>query len=129
LAYGARGKGNITPNSDLVFDVEWVQLEIDDLKEGRGATAKRGDKVIVHYKGELENGSVFDSSYTRNKPFDFTLGRGQVIKGWDLGVAGMKVGGVRKLWIPWHLAYDKKAQKGIPGYSNLIFTVELLAVE
>jgi peptidylprolyl isomerase len=99
-----------------------------DLKVGAGVTAKTGDKVSVHYVGTLENGTEFDSSRKRNQPFVFTLGQGQVIKGWDQGVVGMKVGGKRKLVIPPSLAYGERGRPSIPPNSTLVFEVELLAV-
>ncbi|MGH7439306.1 MAG: FKBP-type peptidyl-prolyl cis-trans isomerase, partial [Polyangiaceae bacterium] len=99
------------------------------LKPGKGtAVAKDGDKVRVHYVGTLTDGSKFDSSRDRKTPFEFTLGRGMVIKGWDQGVAGMKVGEKRKLVIPASLAYGAMARPGIPANSTLVFEVELLDI-
>ena len=129
MAYGVSGKGNIAPNSDLVFDVEWVRLEITDLRVGSGKQAKRGSKVTVHYKGTLEDGTVFDSSYPKNKPAELVIQRRKVIDGWVYGIPGMKVGGVRQLWIPAHLAYGPQSQGKIPANANLQFVVELLDVE
>ena len=132
LAYGARGQGNIAPNSDLVFDVQWVRLETKDIKVGDGALAKRGGQALMHYKGELENGTVFDASYkhTPPDPLWFTLKRGSVIPGFAMGAAGMRVGGKRRIEIPYHLAYGEKGSRGaVPPYANLIFTVELLDVK
>jgi peptidylprolyl isomerase len=130
LAYGERGSGKIRPNSDLAFDVEWVQLEIEDLKVGTGKTAKVGDKIVVHYRGTLENGVEFDSSYKRNQPAEFTLKQGGLIDGWVRGIPGMKVGGTRKLWIPSHLAYgDRRQGEKIAPYSNLEFVIELLGID
>ena len=102
-----------------------------DLKVGTGAEAKKGRTVKVHYTGWLlENGSKFDSSLDRGQPFEFTLGAGQVIKGWDEGVAGMKVGGKRQLRIPPELGYGFSGQPPvIPGNAYLIFDVELLDVK
>ncbi len=101
-------------------------LKIEELKVGDGAEAKAGDIVLVHYSGTLTNGSKFDSSYDRNEPFEFALGAGQVIEGWDKGVAGMKVGGKRKLTIAPELGYGDRAIGPIPVNSTLIFEVELL---
>lgn len=104
-------------------------LEYIDLVEGTGAEARAGQTVSVHYTGWLANGTKFDSSVDRGQPFQFALGRGQVIKGWDLGVAGMKVGGKRRLNIPSDLAYGARGAGGvIPPNARLIFDVELLGV-
>jgi FKBP-type peptidyl-prolyl cis-trans isomerase len=104
-------------------------LQIEDIKQGDGAEAAAGQRVTVHYVGTLTNGSKFDSSRDRGKGFSFDLGKGQVIKGWDRGVAGMKVGGVRKLTIPPDLAYgDRGFPPVIPPGSTLVFEVELLGV-
>ena len=101
------------------------ELKIEDLKVGTGPEAKLGDTVKVHYTGTLKNGTKFDSSYDHDKPFEFTLGAGEVIKGWDQGVVGMKVGGKRKLVIPPDLAYGKQAKGKIPPNSQLTFEIEL----
>jgi FKBP-type peptidyl-prolyl cis-trans isomerase FkpA len=104
-------------------------LVIEDLVLGEGAEAAQGKRVTVHYTGWLTDGSKFDSSVDRNDPFDFPLGRGHVIPGWDEGVAGMKVGGKRKLTIPPHLGYGPYGAGGvIPPNATLVFEVELLAV-
>ncbi len=105
-------------------------VEIEILKEGIGATAKNGDKVSVHYVGTLENGTKFDSSVDRGTPFEFTLGAGQVIPGWEIGVEGMKVGEKRKLTIPSELGYGSRGAGGvIPPNATLIFEVELLGIK
>ncbi len=103
-------------------------LSITDLDLGNGKEATAGQKVTVNYKGMLENGKEFDSSYDRG-PFSFSLGAGQVIKGWDEGVAGMKIGGKRKLIIPPELGYGSRGAGGvIPPNATLVFEVELLDV-
>ncbi len=111
-----------------VSEEENQELEIEILKEGTGEEAKNNDKVTVHYVGTLENGTKFDSSLDRGDPFVFTLGAGQVIKGWDQGVLGMKVGEKRKLIIPSELGYGARSAGLIPPNSTLIFEVELLEV-
>jgi FKBP-type peptidyl-prolyl cis-trans isomerase len=104
-------------------------LQYWDIKVGTGATAAAGKTVKVHYTGWLTNGKKFDSSIDRGQPFAFSLGAGQVIKGWDEGVAGMKVGGKRQLKIPPELGYGARgAGNAIPPNSTLIFDVELLDV-
>ena len=113
------GKGTKTPSG----------LQYWDLKKGTGALAKPGTTVKVHYTGWLTDGKKFDSSRDRNEPFEFKLGAGMVIKGWDEGVAGMKVGGKRQLRIPPDLGYGAAgAGTAIPPNSTLVFYVELLGV-
>jgi len=105
-------------------------VEIEILKEGAGAAAKNSDMVSVHYIGTLENGVKFDSSIDRGVPFEFTLGAGQVIPGWDIGVEGMKIGEKRKLTIPSSLAYGERgAGDVIPPNATLVFEVELLGIK
>jgi FKBP-type peptidyl-prolyl cis-trans isomerase FkpA len=105
------------------------ELQIEELQVGTGVVAVTGKTVSVHYTGWLTSGEKFDSSVDRGKPFGFKLGAGQVIKGWDQGVAGMKVGGKRRLTIPPHLAYGDRGFPGaIPPGSTLVFEVELLGV-
>lgn len=105
-------------------------LQIEELNIGIGAEATPGKRVEVHYTGWLTNGQMFDSSHSRNKPFSFMLGAGQVIQGWDQGVAGMRVGGKRKLTIPSELGYGARGAGGvIPPNATLVFEVELLGVQ
>ena len=116
----AKGPETVTPTG----------LKYVDLKVGEGAEAVPGKTVTVHYTGWLENGTKFDSSLDRQEPFPFRLGAQEVIDGWDQGVAGMKVGGKRKLTIPPDLGYgDQGAGDAIPPGSTLIFEVQLLGVE
>jgi len=154
LAYGANGSGPIPPNSTLKFDVELLDtqprpalpeapetvdtyettesgLQYAVLAPGEGAEAKSGDQVAVHYTGWLEDGTLFDSSLNPDRcgPIRFPLGSGRVIKGWDEGVAGMKVGERRQLRIPPDLAYGAEGSGPIPAAATLIFDVELLAAE
>lgn len=104
-------------------------LVIEDLTVGRGELAKRGDDIVVHYVGKLLDGKQFDSSRSRRDPLDFALGAGDVIKGLDQGVEGMRVGGVRKLTIPAELAYGDQGCGGvIPPHATLVFDVELLEI-
>lgn len=105
------------------------KLLIDDVQMGTGTVATLGDAVAVNYIGTLTNGTVFDSSYKHGTPFSFTLGAGQVIKGWDQGIVGMKVGGKRILVIPADLAYGNRAVGPIPANAPLVFAVELLGVK
>ncbi|MBQ0960713.1 FKBP-type peptidyl-prolyl cis-trans isomerase [Ideonella sp. 4Y11] len=143
LGYGARGAGGvIPPNATLVFEVELLPqpvlapLQMIDVTVGDGAEATAGRQVTVHYTGWLfdesapdNRGRKFDSSKDRNDPFRFPLGGGRVIRGWDDGVQGMKVGGTRVLVIPPHLGYGPRGAGGvIPPNATLVFEVQLLGV-
>lgn len=154
LAYGETGvEGVISPNSTLIFEVELISilpgapeapttveeaeyvttdsgLKYADLEVGDGPAPENGQTVSVHYTGWLEDGTKFDSSLDRGQPFSFVLGEGRVIRGWDEGVATMKVGGKRQLVIPPELAYGERGAGGvIPPNATLIFEVELLEVQ
>jgi peptidylprolyl isomerase len=153
LAYGAEGVGGvIPPNATLIFDVELVSispgspaeftsvneedyvttesgLKYYDFETGTGPTPQAGQEVVVDYTGWLLNGTKFDSSLDRGSPFSFVLGAGQVIPGWDEGLATMKVGGKRQLVIPPELAYGDQGASGvIPPNATLVFEVELLEI-
>jgi FKBP-type peptidyl-prolyl cis-trans isomerase len=155
LGYGAKKAGKIPPNSHLIFTMELLAahpplpapkgddafagkplskteleggLVVEELAAGEGEPAKKGDTVLVHYTGKLDDGTVFDSSVPRKQPIAFPLGVGKVVKGWDLGLDGMKVGGLRRLTIPPELGYKDKAVGKIPANSTLTFTVELMAI-
>jgi FKBP-type peptidyl-prolyl cis-trans isomerase len=122
-----------SPSAPEISDADLITtssgLQYQDLEVGAGAQAKPGDQVSVHYTGWLEDGTKFDSSLDRNEPFQFQLGAGMVIKGWDEGVSDMKVGGKRKLVIPSNLGYGAAGAGGvIPPNATLFFEVELLAI-
>lgn len=104
-------------------------MVVDDVKIGTGEAVKAGDVVSVHYVGTLQNGQEFDNSNKRGAPFEFEVGGGQVIKGWDEGVVGMQVGGQRILVIPSDMAYGDKGIGPIPGGATLVFSIELLSIE
>ena len=156
LAYGSTGRGPIPPDSTLVFLLEvedvtdpppppkgpeafagtpsstktlegGVKVEVHGAGSGSRA-AKAGDIVGVHYTGTLMDGTEFDSSLKRGQPINFPLGAGRVIKGWDAGIAGMKVGELRRLTIPADMAYGERARGKIPANATLIFTVELMSI-
>lgn len=111
-----------------------VEVVIDDLVVGSGAEARAGDDVFVHYVGQLEDGTTFDTSVTNDDPFAFSLGAGQVITGWEFGLLGMKEGGTRRLTVPPTLAYgsneikDVEGETLIPAHSTLVFDIVLLRV-
>lgn len=154
LAYGARGAGGvIPPNATLIFEVELIDVvevpkpepfdvegkKIEKTPEGlqyivvsenlNGTQAYANKQVSVHYTGYLENGKIFDSSISRGEPFSFTLGAGQVIKGWDIGIRLMKTGDKLRLIIPPSLGYGAQDMGSIPPNSTLIFDVELINVQ
>lgn len=105
-------------------------LQVEDIVTGSGLAAKAGDTVSVHYTGWLTDGTKFDSSLDRDQPFEFTLGQGRVIQGWDQGLVGMQVGGTRKLTIPSSLAYGAQGSGNvIPPNATLIFEVQLLEIK
>ncbi|MBF0676179.1 FKBP-type peptidyl-prolyl cis-trans isomerase [Pseudomonas sp.] len=105
------------------------ELQVVDLQLGDGKECVKGALITTQYTGTLEDGTVFDSSYQRGKPFQCVIGTGRVIKGWDQGLIGMKVGGKRKLFVPAHLAYgERQIGAHITPNSNLIFEIELLEV-
>jgi FKBP-type peptidyl-prolyl cis-trans isomerase len=104
-------------------------LKSEDLKVGTGSAVKKDDKILVNYLGTLTDGTKFDSSYDRNVTFEFTVGAGEVIDGWERGVIGMKVGGKRRLTIPSSLGYGAQAVGTIPANSTLIFEIELVKIE
>jgi len=105
------------------------ELQVMDIQLGEGKEVVKGALITTQYRGFLEDGSTFDSSYDRGKPFQCVIGTGRVIKGWDIGLIGMKVGGKRKLLVPAHLAYGERQMGAhIKPHSNLIFEIELLEV-
>jgi len=120
----ASAAATINPSTTQPMD----NLKITDTTVGTGAVAANGDTVTVNYVGTLDNGTKFDSSFDRNQPFIFVLGAGRVIKGWDLGLLGMKVGGTRELVIPSDMGYGPSGMGPIPPNATLHFTVTLLSV-
>ncbi len=136
FALGLNGKPNnnaVVNSTPQTADVEEVKipdnLKIEDTLEGTGSAVKTGDTISIHYAGTLEDGTPFDNSYDRGEPFETPIGAGQVIKGWDLGVVGMKVGGKRRLTIPPELGYGEQGSGTIPPNSTLIFDVELIEIK
>lgn len=138
LAFGSRTASTNSANSTgteqsqtiTMTNISTVKgIEIYDEQVGTGATAKAGQTVTAHYVGYLTDGKKFDSSVDRGTPFSFKLGAGDVIKGWDQGIVGMKVGGIRRLVISPELGYGAQAMGPIPANSTLIFEVQLVAVK
>ena len=155
LAYGKKKRGKIPANSQLTFELELVKafaplpdpkgpeafegepvskeeraggLIVEDFAVGTGEPAADGKMVYMHYTGKLEDGTQFDSSLKRKRALSFVLGSGRVIKGWDQGIGGMKVGGLRRITVPAELGYGARQMGKIPPNSKLVFTVELMAV-
>jgi peptidylprolyl isomerase len=128
LAVENKGKAKAKGKTKVVTTASGLKFE--DLAVGKGASPKKGDTVSVHYTGWLTSGEKFDSSRDRGQPFEFHIGQGQVIKGWDEGVMSMKVGGRRKLTIPPELGYGQRGTPGgpIPPNATLVFDVELLKI-
>jgi peptidylprolyl isomerase len=104
------------------------ELHVIDLQEGDGKAVVKGALITTQYRGTLADGSEFDSSWARGKPFQCVIGTGRVIKGWDQGLMGMRVGGKRKLQVPAHLGYGERSVGAIPPNSDLTFEIELLEV-
>lgn len=122
------GESRKEKQADEVVETEVTELVIEDTLVGEGEEAQSGDKVSMHYTGTLTDGSKFDSSLDRGEPFEFTIGAGEVIQGWEQGIPGMRVGGTRTLTIPADLGYGANERPGIPANSTLIFEVELLEI-
>jgi peptidylprolyl isomerase len=136
LGYGSAGAGGvIPPNAELIFEVHLIgilssELQIEEIEAGSGPQPQAGQIVVVHYTGRLVNGTTFDSSLDRGEPIEFVLGEGQVIAGWDMGIAQIRVGTKARLTIPPELAYGKRGYPGvIPPNATLIFDVHLLEVK
>ncbi|WP_337841601.1 FKBP-type peptidyl-prolyl cis-trans isomerase [Rheinheimera sp.] len=106
-----------------------TELKIEDLQLGEGKAAKRGSLITAHYRGWLEDGTEFDSSWQHGEAFEVVLSNNRVIQGWVLGLQGMKVGGKRRLWVPAALAYGERQVGSIPPHANLRFEIELLDVK
>lgn len=139
LGYGERGLGNRIPgNANLVFEVELLRVDkpgqrgrvdITDERPGEGRAARNGDTVELHYTGTFLNGHKFDSSRDRGQPFSVELGRTRIIRGFEQGILGMKPGGKRKVIVPFFLGYGERGvAPAIPGFSTLVFEIEVLNV-
>lgn len=128
---GEKPAGNVAsqPHADPPSQTAPAGLFVEDIKRGEGREVRTGDTVSVHYVGTLTDGTKFDSSRDRGEPFSFTLGQGRVIQGWEQGIPGMKIGGVRKLVIPPDLAYGERAVGSISPRATLTFEVELLGIK
>ena len=127
---GCGKKDELPAGPGVKVETSKDEFKTDDVTVGDGAEAKEGSAVKVHYTGTLKSGKKFDSSRDRDTPFDFTIGQGQVIVGWEKGVVGMKVGGKRKLTIPYDLAYGVEGKPpDIPPRATLLFDIELLDVK
>jgi FKBP-type peptidyl-prolyl cis-trans isomerase len=123
-------KAEPLPETAVKTSGDVTKLQKIDLKQGTGKTAKAGDCLVVKYNGTLaKNGKKFDGDFDKDQALQFALGQGKVIKGWDEGLVGMKVGGIRKLIIPSDMAYGKRSSAQIPADSDLIFVVKLLAIK
>ena len=120
-------KDNSSEKSTAIEPVE-NELQIETIKEGTGEPSKAGDKLSVDYTGTLLDGNKFDSSRDRGVPFDFTVGVGQVIRGWDQGLIGMKIGEIRRLTIPAELGYGASGSGSIPPNATLVFEIELIKI-
>ena len=137
LGYGKDGAGPIPANATLIFEIEMLRvqkadykpmIEIQEIKDGTGKGAEEGDQIEVHYTGTFLNGTKFDSSKDRGKPLDVTIGKTGLIKGFTEGLKGLKVGGIRKVTIPYQLAYGEAGRPPvIPPMSTLIFELELVS--
>lgn len=128
-AFGEDGGGVVPPGSTVTIELEFVampDIEYEEITAGEGPQIKIGDMVMVHYRGTLEDGTEFDSSYSRNEPFQVLVGSGGVIPGWELGLQKMRVGGKGILTIPPGLAYGDREIPGIPANSTLIFEIEVV---
>lgn len=139
LGFGDQEVGLVPPKSQLIFDLRVLRidrkgatpkLDIEEIAPGEGPEVKAGDTVTMHYRGTFLDGREFDSSYKSGKPFDFKVGSGMVIKGFDQGATGMKKGGKRKITVPPELGYGARGAGGvIPPNSTLIFEIEVVAIK